>query len=89
MAAHLSELPFAPLKRLRCFYFYNFSYGFRRITVLPHQLSESFTPRQQGDRELLIGEYRDDGKLYFIKRLIAGLCLTILFLDWMPILAER
>ena len=23
--------------------------------------------------ELLIGEYRDEGKLYFVKRLIAGL----------------
>jgi bifunctional non-homologous end joining protein LigD len=32
-----------------------------------------YIPGGKGIGELLIGEYRDDGKLYFIKRLIAGL----------------
>jgi bifunctional non-homologous end joining protein LigD len=32
-----------------------------------------YMPGTRGVGELLIGEFRDDGKLYFIKRLIAGL----------------
>jgi bifunctional non-homologous end joining protein LigD len=32
-----------------------------------------YIPGTRGVGELLIGEFRDDGKLYFIKRLIAGL----------------
>jgi bifunctional non-homologous end joining protein LigD len=32
-----------------------------------------YIPGSKGVGELLIGEYRDDGKLYFVKRLIAGL----------------
>jgi ATP-dependent DNA ligase len=32
-----------------------------------------YIPGARGVGELLIGEFRDDGKLYFIKRLIAGL----------------
>jgi ATP-dependent DNA ligase len=32
-----------------------------------------YIPGSRGMGELLIGEYRDDGKLYFVKRLIAGL----------------
>ena len=32
-----------------------------------------FIPGSRGIGELLIGEYREDGKLYFVKRLIPGL----------------
>jgi ATP-dependent DNA ligase len=32
-----------------------------------------YIPGPRGIGELLIGEYHDDGKLYFVKRLIAGL----------------
>jgi ATP-dependent DNA ligase len=38
-----------------------------------HILHRGLFARREGIGELLIGEYREDGKLYHVKRLIAGL----------------